>query len=116
MHCCDVCLVAMTLSTLVGALGGSSCGMTSAGGIFMCACLLAVLRIAIAADRAAGMLESGVLMVVGIVVRVLELGSGVTQASLGKINVIMHGLRTSLVINVSAAMICAMARFLQSPD
>ena len=105
----------MALSMLVGALGGSSCGMTSAGGIFVCACLLAVLRIAFAADKAAGMIESGVLMIVEIVARVLGLESGVTRALLGRIRIIMHVLRTSLVINVSAAMICAMARFLQFP-
>ena len=103
----------MALSMLLGALGGSSCGMTSAGGLFVCACLLAVLRITVAADRAAGTIESGVLMIVGFVARVLGLEPGVTQALLGKINVIMHVLRTSFVINICAAMICAMARFLQ---
>ena len=78
----------------------------------MCACLMAVLRIAIAADRVAWIVASCAMMIVEIVARMLRLESEDVQTLVGKIGIIFHVLGTAFVIKISAAMICAMARFL----
>ena len=103
----------MGLAQLVGSLGVGSCDMLTSGGAFVCACLMALLRITIAADRAVRMASSCAMIVIEIIARLLNLESGVARVLMGKIGIIFHVLGNAFVINISAAMICTMARFLQ---
>ena len=91
------------------------CSMMTHGGDLACACLMAVLRVVFLADRVAGIMATWMQTIIGFIARILMLDGVIAWALMVKINVITHVLGTAFVLNICAAMICAMARFLQDP-
>ena len=104
--------LAMTLVELIGSMGGVSCAMSTSGGVLACACLMAVLRVVIAADRIAEFVALYAMKLIEMVAWTLSVEPTAAKVLVGKVGVIFHTLGTAFVLNVSAAMICAMARFL----
>ena len=102
----------MAIAELVGSLGGVSCDMWTSGGILVCACLMAVLRVAITADRAVWMVASMLMACIRCVAELLKLDPDAVQLLTGKTGIIFHVLGTVFVVNISTAMICTMVRFL----
>ena len=78
-----------------------------------CACLMAVLRVVIVADRLAGIVAFYAMRLIEMVAWMLGVEPTVANVLVMKVGVIFHTLGTAFVLNVSAAMICVMARFLQ---
>ena len=107
--------IAMMLMQLVGSFSMDSCGLMTHGGVLACACIMAVLHIVIFADRVVGMMASCIRMLIWLLARVLLVDGVFADALVAKISIIMHVLGTAFVLNVCAAMICTMARFLHNP-
>ena len=105
----------MVLAELVGAMGGESCVMLTSGDILVCACLMAVLRIAIVADRAVGLITSFAMTMIKCIAELPNMDPDAVLRLTSKTGIIVHVLGTPFVVNVSVTMICKMARFLQPP-
>ena len=104
----------MAAVELVGSMGGISCAMSTSGGVLACACLMAVLRVVITADRIAGIVALYAMRLIEMVAWMLSVEPTVARVLVGKVGTVVHTLGTAFVLNVSAAMICVMARFLQA--
>ena len=105
----------MAVAELVGSLGGVSRTMSTSGGVLACACLMAMLRVVIVADRIAEFVAFYAMKLIQMVAWTLSVEPTASNVLVGKVGVIFHTLGTAFVLNVSAAMICAMARLLQAP-
>ena len=77
------------------------------------ACLTANMRVVRLADRGLIMLRSVVLALVGLMGAVLRVDGEDMGRIAARVDTMMGVLRTSFVLNVAAAMICAMGHFLQ---
>ena len=106
----------MAIAEIVGSMGGMTCDMWTSGGVLVCACIMAVLRVMIAADRLAWLVAFTIMSFIRCLAESLGMDVDVTQLLTGKVGIILHVLGTTFVVNVSAAMIVTMARFLQSAD
>ena len=102
------------LAQFAGALSANTCSMLTPGDVLICACLMAILHIAKIADWFAWAVSSCIQLIVEIAARHLGLESGVIYALRGKIGIILQVLETAFIVSISAAIICAMTRFLQT--
>ena len=91
----------MAVAELIGSMGGVSCAMSTSGGVLACACLMAVLRVVIAADYVAGFVVLYAMKFIEMVAWTLSVEPIAAKVLVGKVGIIFHTLGTAFVLNVS---------------
>ena len=92
------------LAQFAGAQGVNTYSMTANGGVLFCTCIVALLCVVEFAAGISWAVSTCALLFIEM-----------WHAILGKIDALFHMLGMFIMLNISAAIICAMARFQQWP-
>ena len=92
------------LAQFAGAQSVNTYSMIANGDVLFCACIVALLHIVEFVDGLAWAVSTCTLLLIEM-----------WHAIMGKIDALFHMLGMFIMLNISAAIICAMARFQQEP-